>query len=162
MTNPGIRNHIDAHSCTPVRHDLQDTINLKNEPNTDNDKSSYYDTDRFNKHINFRNIGISIFSLNIASLNKHKEELCCFLSSLYLKFDVIILSECRKNHSEFFQDIFPNYSMYSDLPDYSDFGGLVIFIKNCIHCIPRPDLKFSLKGIESVFLEITVNNKKHF
>ena len=105
--------------------------NMTNE--CDTNVINYMNSKKFNIQFSLDNIGLSIFSLNISSLNKHKEELLCFLSTLSLKFDIIILSETRKNYSDFFHYSFPDYRIFSDqmisflikmtMPPKSEFSG---------------------------------------
>ena len=140
-------------AATKMTNECDTNISGTNELN-------YMNSKKFNIQFSVDNVGLSVFSLNISSLNKHKEELLCFLSTLDLKFDIIILSETRKKHSDLFHSFFPEYRILSDLPENSDFGGIAIYINKNIIFKQRNDLKIPIPGTESVFVEILLNNQK--
>ena len=73
----------------------------------------FYTDDDFNH--TFNNIRsttkLSVFHLNIRSLNKNYHELYSFLHSLNVEFDVLVLSEIWSTNLEFFSNLFPGYSL---------------------------------------------------
>ena len=86
----------------------------------------YYTDDDFNNSFNngCNNIKLSVFHINIRSLNKNYHELYSFLLSLNIEFDVLVLSEIWSNNLEFFSNIFAGYSFYYDSPQTSSVGGV--------------------------------------
>ena len=78
----------------------------------------YVTEDQFNSCIgsNDNNIELSVFHMNIRSLNSKHKLLCQFLDLLHLSFDVIILSKIWSSNISFYWNIFPGYTFYYDLP----------------------------------------------
>ena len=71
--------------------------------------SKYFTEDEFNSHVKNSKMKLSIFHVNIRSLNKHHNDLIIDLSMLDTKFDVICLSEIRSYNLKFYKAIFPGY-----------------------------------------------------
>ena len=92
-------------------------------------KFSYCNTEEFNSLLNnitgSGNIELSVFHLNIHSVNKNSAELYMynFLQLINLDFDVIILSEIWAYNIDLYQNLFPNYVFCYDLPLVSNVGG---------------------------------------
>ena len=78
----------------------------------------YVTEDQFNSCIGSddNNIELSVFHMNIRSLNSKHKLLCQFLDLLHLSFDVIILSKIWSSNISFYWNIFPGYTFYYDLP----------------------------------------------
>ena len=55
---------------------------------------------------------LSIFHINIRSLNKNHRRLIYFLQSLDITFDVIVLSEIWNYNLDFYHNIFSDYCFY--------------------------------------------------
>ena len=105
----------------------------------------------------------SVFHNNIASLSKHKEELEVILNMLNFKFDVIGISESKlkKGITPDFDIKIKGYKEYST-PTESDKGGVLLYIAEHLHSVPRKDLDSALYKsyeLESIFREI-INPKK--
>ena len=77
---------------------------------------------------NTDNIELSVFHLNVRSLNSKHKLLCQFLELLNLSFNIIVLSEIWSNNITFYCNILPRYTFYYDLPTISNVGGVGIFL----------------------------------
>jgi len=107
------------------------------------------------------NIELSVFHLNIRSLNSKHRVLCQFLELLHVSFDVLILSEIWSNNIDYYKNILPGYSFYYDLPLSSNVGGVGMFVSNnlCHHVVDT--CKLNCFGVENLWVEITNRNKKY-
>ena len=127
---------------------------------------NYYSCDQFNQKVCKvkTNIALSIIHVNIQSLNSKSSALKQFLQILELDFDLVVLSEIWSNNIDCYQNIFPGYTLYYDLPILSSVGGVGIYIKSSITCKIRSDLlikpTMSVR-LENIWLEITKNNVKY-
>ena len=94
-------------------------------------KFSYCNTEKFNSSLNniTGNIELSVFHINIHSLNKNSAELYNFLQLINLDFDVINLSEIWAYNIDLYQNLFPNYVFCYYLPLDSNVGGVGIYVK---------------------------------
>ena len=124
----------------------------------------YVDLNAFNT-FKEDNKNFSIIHLNIASLEKHKDELENVLSMLSFKIDIIGISETKikKGIDPNFNVEVKGYKQYST-PTESDKGGVIIYIANHYNCKPREDLDvivYKSYVLESVFAEIIISNKKN-
>jgi len=113
---------------------------------------------------NTRNkIKLSIFHPNIRSLNKNYHELYCFLQSLNIEFDVLVLSEIWLTNLELFSNIFAGYTFYYDAPCSSTVGGVGVFVKNDYSCTVIDNLKISTSNcnkVENIWIEISKDKLK--
>lgn len=64
--------------------------------------------------IAIESVNISVFHVNIRSLNKNDSKLYNFLLTLDLVFDVIVLSEIWDYNLELSSKLFSDYSFYYD------------------------------------------------
>jgi len=144
---------------------FKDYLNLNTIDNNYHSISSEYHTEsEFNLKYNSlttNNIKISIMHVNIRSLNANYTKLQQLLLNLHLQFDVIVLSEIWTNNIEFMNNILPNYKLFCDLPDYSNVGGVGIFVNKNLSTTIRDDLKIktSTYKIENIFIEIKKRDK---
>lgn len=117
----------------------------------------YYNEESFNNYFTNKN-SLSIFHLNIRSLNKNGSNLLTFLSSIKLEFDIIIISEIWSNNIDISLNQFTGYQKYYTLPQRSNIGGICILIKsNLSH--KEINIK-SYDDIENIAIEITINKTK--
>ena len=128
--------------------------------------SKYFSCEHFNKKFNcFKNETVlSIFHLNIQSLNSKSRSFVTFLNLFDIKFDVIFLSEIWATNIDFYTNLLDGYSFHSELPSNSTVGGIGMFIKNSISCKPRPDLHVTLPSgylCENIWFEILKNKSKY-
>ena len=128
-------------------------------------ESSYYTTDHFNNKMkrNKKDIELSVFHLNIHSLNSKQRAFCTFIHLLEIEFDVIILSEIWTHNLEFYHNILDGYSLHYDLPNNSMVGGIGMFVKNSLNSKLRPDLHLPTNNqkIENLWIEVTKNRIKY-
>ena len=107
---------------------------------------------------------ISIFHLNIRSLNSNNAKLFQLLSGLSNPFEVIVLSEIWSFNITFYSNLFPNFNFFYQLPTTSDIGGIGIYVHNsfkvAIHPFPPPTNSDFI--FESLNLEISKNNHSIF
>ena len=126
----------------------------------------YCNEDEFNDNygsINPSNIELSVFHINIRSLNANQSKLIQLLSTIKLKFDLIILSEIWTYNLDFFKNIIDGYMLYYDIPSYSTVGGIGVFVKKCLNCKLSPNLNIipvNNYKIENLWLEINKNDSK--
>lgn len=118
-----------------------------------------YSTDReFNNLVHDVNgkIELSLFHMNIRSLNKNHRGLSYFMQLIDIDFDVIVLSEIWNYNLEFYSNIFKNYNFHYVVPEGSKIGGVGIFIKHEFSSNILDDYKFtSTNNVESLWLEIS-------
>ena len=115
--------------------------------------------------INITNqIALSIFHLNIHSLNKNNQELYQFIQSMTLDFDVIVLSEIWSYNIELYPNLFVDYTLYYDLPVSSSVGGVAIYVKNTLNQHEAVALKIDSTDdcrIENIWLEISKGSQQY-
>ena len=76
--------------------------------------------------INSDNRALSVFHLNIRSLNSSWRSLCKFLELFNFKFDVIVLTEICAYNITYYRNILPGYQCHYALPDNSKVGGVEV------------------------------------
>src|ERR1051325_12255119 len=126
--------------------------------------STYYTTEHFvNKFKKNKDVELSVFHLNIHSLNSKQFAFCTFMNLLQFEFDVIILSEICTHNIEFYHNILDGFSLFHDLPVNTSVGGVGISVKNSRNCKLRPDLYLSSNShkLENLWLEISKNKIKY-
>ena len=108
---------------------------------------------------------MSLFHLNIRSLNCHHKELSAYLSLLNMQFDCICLSEVWNYNVDFYKNIFPSYRGYFEKAIDSNIGGVAIFIKNELKVSNRAknfNIEFSKNvRVENIWFEITKEKSKY-
>ena len=108
---------------------------------------------------------LSLFHLNIASLNAHKDELEDMLSVTGFKPKILALSETgiRKNIIPDFDAEIEGYKFF-DTPTESQKGGTALYVDTSLDSTQRKDLEkicyLSQKLEESTFVEINLKGKK--
>jgi hypothetical protein len=129
--------------------------------NTNLPECQYYANDEFTNEFQKKidSVDLSIFHINIRSLNANKDKLYQLITAINNPFEVIALSEVWKFNISFYSKLFPNYNFYYKLPKFSDIGGVGVFIHDSYQVSEiddhPPDEAASL--FESLILEI---NKK--
>ena len=112
-----------------------------------------------------KNMEISVFHLNIRSLNKNHVNLFTFLQLLNIQFDVIVLSEIWNYNLDFYHTLFKDYTFYYDTPPMSKVGGVCVFVNKVWNCnVVNNEYKLALHdqfAVENVWLEITKSVGKH-
>ena len=107
--------------------------------------SKYYDISQLNSLSPHLSSSFGMFHVNIASLNKHIDDLRLIISALESKFDVIGISEhtFRKGST-------PKNNI--DIPGYQSHGGTSFYLKNNINFTERHDLALNSLGNLSLLL----------
>ena len=123
---------------------------------------SYFSSDEFKTAKFSTSETFSIFHLNIHSIERHIEEMRLLLQVLEFNFDILCFSETK-----IIDGIGPKVDI--NIPGYQDpigmdtqatKGGVLIYVKEGINYIPRPDLDIEAdKQLESCFIEIINSNK---
>ena len=111
-----------------------------------------------------KNVQLSVFHINICSLNANCSKLCQLLAILEINFDVLVLSEISDFNIEFYSKLLSNYKFYKDLPTDSHRGGIGVFIHDSIECKERLDLKIQntyVNKIENLWFDI-IKDKQNF
>ena len=152
-------------SCTEIFKNLTDSDNYQ-EDLTFPINFSYHDVHKFNnqiKHDNSSSLGI--LHTNLASIQKHCDDLNIVLSLLKFDFHIIGISE-HKIHKNGANDIsnisLPGYHKFEYDPTETSHGGTGFFIKKSLAFNRRDDLKFNSPGdFESTFIEINFPKRRN-
>ena len=135
-------------------------VPLDNEDHPVSINSRYYDIDEFSK-LDFKENDFGILHLNIASLNKHMNDLQNFLSFFDYKFDIIGLSEHKISFNSPSNYNLKGYNFCYN-PTTSTHGGTGFFISNKLSYIKRDELSIFCAGqLESTFIEIKQDKGKN-
>ena len=99
-----------------------------------NSKIGYYDYSESNKYLNSisKNTVVSIFHINIRSLNANYKKLEEMLSTYNNKFNVIVLSEIWATNINYFSSVFSDYTFIYSAPKNQKAGGVGFLIKKNI------------------------------
>ena len=110
--------------------------------------SPYYDEKKFNSLKHDIPSSFSLFHANIASLNKHIDDLRLILSRLKHKFDVIGISEhkIRKDTVPSNNITIPGYNEFIFEPTETTHGGTGFYIRDNIDYTMRTDLQLNSPG----------------
>ena len=119
----------------------------------------YSNENEFNSDISgiHDSVDISVFHLNIHSLNKNSHALFNFLNTLNLKFDVIVLSEIWNYNLELYRNLLPDYIFYWDCCSSSNIGGIGVYVRNNYTCNVLDNFKVqsTIKNtLENIWLEL--------
>ena len=123
-------------------------------------KFRYCSTDEFNIENQklLDSIEISMFHLNIRSLNKNCMELYNYLQLIDMAFDIIVLSEIWSYSVAFYHNLFADYTFYYDLSQSSCVGGVGIYVKNTLVHKQLAELKIHSTDdckVENLWLEVS-------
>ena len=106
--------------------------------------------------------------MNIRQLSKHRGELIAYLSSLSLKFDVIILSEIGDDAIHYLSTLLDDYAFFYQIPHNNHYGGIAIYVKeDRFQTAEREDLqirktcKCSKCNFESVFVKLRSSSQTY-
>ena len=120
----------------------------------------YYVEDTFNEKISqlkLNNGCLSMFHCNIRSAHKNLNKLDNFFSNLNLDFQILGISESWLNESN--KDLYnlDGYVAEHNCRSGRTGGGVSLYIKQNVHYFLRNDLSFQNKNIESLFIEIEMD-----
>ena len=128
---------------------------------SDSITSKYYTAGEF-INANFSKNKFSIFHLNIASLQKHIDELRSFLHNLKMNFKVICITETRLHESVPLINIDIEGYTFLHTPTTSQCGGTALYISNDLEYDILDEFSVCHPNIsESTFVEIKNKNKKN-
>jgi len=157
-----------------VKNDMRENVsfynNLKSKCNSEILKAvdfSYNTESEFNNlyRSSLNSIELSVFHINIRSLNKNLRGLIELLQTLELDFDVLVLTEIWNYNLEFYTKIFKNYNFHYVTPHESNIDGVGILVKKNYTCNELTDIRIpstnSTSKVESLWLEISCNRKKY-
>ena len=122
---------------------------------------NYYTTQDYNELNAPSNGELTIFSLNINSLNKYCEELVTFLELLKFQPDILILQETRANVEHLLNLSFPDYNYIIKNPINNRCGGIALLINKNIKFIHKKDLEIELNNVENIIIELQLNKIKY-
>ena len=104
----------------------------------------------------------SIFHLNIASLERHHDDLVSLLSVLDFNFDIIGITESKIRNDKPIKNINIDGYKYEFTPTETFFGGTTIYVRDIYEYEKRNEYSISKEGVaESVFIELKSNNRKN-
>ena len=72
-----------------------------------------------------KNIELSVFHMNIRSLNSKQRQICQLFELIDYEFDVIILTEIWTVNIHFYANLFTGYDFYYDFPKDSWRGWII-------------------------------------
>ena len=115
---------------------------------------TYVTTEQLSQNICNQQADLTLFNLNIRSLNKNFDKLTQCLKSINHKFTVIGLTETQLKNKphDYFQ--LPNYNLEYMNRVGRNSGGVCLYIRNDIKYKLRPDLCRANSNFESCFIEI--------
>ena len=125
----------------------------------------YYDNLEFTTMRSNQKECLSLFHLNIASLNAHYDELKSLLRDLGGDFSIIGLTETRLSDNDLPDSLsLSNYNSFHT-PREGQCGGSLLYVSKELNITHRPDLEKMLyepKNLETSFVEIPrQKQKKH-
>ena len=129
--------------------------------NIENTESCLYDSDELDNLLKPSQNELKLLSLNIASLNKYYTDLIALLNSMTTNFDIIVLTEIRKNHADTFASLFEDYNKFYVLPAQSNFGGVMILTRNDLLVTELINTHIELIGVESIFVEFSLDKNTY-
>ena len=108
-------------------------------------------------------ISLSVFHLNIRSLNSNHRKLCQFPQLLCIQFDIIVLTEIWSSNITFYCNVPPGYNFDYSLPTKGTVGGVGIFVSQTLEssedsscCLNSSEVM----PVENIWLNIVKNNNK--
>ena len=139
--------NIDTNHFSELYPNLQQSID-----------EQYYTIDKFNRNFSANNNDLSIFHVNIRSLNANGDILSGFLSTLNRKFQVICLTETfvKDTEASFLQ--FNDYNIIHSTRTGRRAGGAALLIKKSFDFEVIHEATVNLPFIESVFVKIKQTN----
>ena len=148
---------------------IKEFLNSESEDADDNILSNhinckYYDDKQFNSLKVDLPSSFGMFHANIASLNKHIDDLKFILTKLNYNFDIIGISEhkIQKGISPSNNISIPGYDQFIFEPTETTHGGTGFYIRDNIDYIKRDDLQINSPGnFESTFVEIQFSKNKN-
>ena len=133
LTNSDLAVTLSSTSFTPtfaIDSNLKDLFtNVLTDDIIKSTEFKYYTPGQFDNMAN-RNkatVQLSIFHVNVRSLNANFNKLINYLQCLNFDFDVLILSEIWSTNIDYYVNLFKNYDFFYELPK-NKAGGVGIFV----------------------------------
>ena len=136
--------------------------NIQSDSIEDTNFSKYHDINDLNLATPINDKNLSIFHMNISSLQYHIDDLKQLLSQISFEFDVIGITETRLHDLTKTNITLPGYCI-EHTPTKSANGGALLYINSKkVNHKPRKDLNIGKdKELESIFIELVFPNKKN-
>ena len=150
--------------CESVEKQLSSDDDDNNELFTSTVNSKYYNVSNFNKIKIDKKSSFGLVHINIASLNKHFDDLDELLSRLKFDFDVIGISEHKisKDGHPSNNISLSGYDEFIFEPTGTTHGGAGFYIKSGLDYVVRHDLKLNTPSFyEAIFVEIILPDRKN-
>ena len=129
---------------------------------------SYYTCEELNNRCVLssykNNNSLSVFHMNIRSLNANHEGLCELINCIDVEFDVIVVTEIWSYNIELYSGIFCDYNFHYVLPSHSKVGGVALYIRKSITGTMRDDLTVASSNdnvIENIWIELVKDGAKY-
>ena len=153
--------------CETIEKQLSsenDDDDYENELLTSTVNSKYYNFKNFNSIKIDKSSSFGLFHVNIASLNKHFDDLNETLSRMKFSFDIIGISEHKitKESPPSNNITLPGYDEFIYEPTGTTHGGTGFYIKSGHDYIIRNDLNLNIPSFyEAMFIEIILPDRKN-
>ena len=150
--------------CESIENHISTNENENDELLTPTVNSKYYNFKKINSLKIDKTSSFGFLHVNIASLNKHFDELHEVLSRIKYNFDVIGISEhkIQKDSLPSNNITLPGYDEFIFEPTGTTHGGTGFYIKSGIDYIVRDDLKLNTPSfVEAKFIEIILPDRKN-
>ena len=119
-----------------------------------------YYTDAQLNSTNLSNSELSLFHLNVRSLNSNYRSFVIFLQGLHHQFDIIMLSEINSFNIDSYNQMLTGYNFYYCLPVKSKRGGVGMYLRCELSINERKDLQIQkIEGIENLWYDVACGNK---
>ena len=150
---------------------VQKSVNLDNDDNDDDGVGDNFCTDVNSKYVDIKQLNstkvdlsstFGLLHINIASINKHIDDLRFILSQINFNFDIIGISEHKilKDTAPSNNITISGYDEFKFEPTETNYGGTGFDIKDNLDYILRKDLQInSPTHYESMFIEIIFPNR---
>ena len=124
------------------------------------ENNTYYTTDNLNEINEVSKTDLSVFHLNIRSLNKHADELINFLSEIQVNFDCICLTEINRVNLNLYHSLLPGYVFHPVPPQQGNIGGVGLYVKQHIKLDELNALQLNCSDpCENLWVQMTKGNK---
>ena len=102
------------------------------------------------------NNDLSIFHLNIQSLNRVGDHLAAYLETLKVKFDIICLTKTRLSEGKCYDHLFPHFTPFHSYHKLQTEGGTAIYVGNHLESREPLDNICKFDYLELITFEINI------
>ena len=141
---------------------ITDTLNDIYSSFNNDSECKYFNSTDFNNSFPLNDEqNFSVIHCNIRSMKANGEDLTNYLETLYLKFDIICLSETWIKDIQYLNSFFPTYhGFHSTRPPAQRGGGVSIFIKRRFNAKLFDLQHYNLECFENIFIHFSVTDIK--